>query len=44
MDDITHSCLVFAALTLELVKTKLVQAIIVSKDVIRELWLLGEWM
>ena len=39
MDEIIHSCHAIADLTLELVATKLVPAIIVSKDFIRELWL-----
>ena len=44
MDDIMHSCLAIADLSLKVVETKLVQAIIFSKDVIRELWLRCEWM
>ena len=44
MDDIIHSCPAIAELTLELVTTKLVPAIIISKDVIRELDLHCGWM
>ena len=44
MDDIVHSCPAIAELTLEVVTTKLVPAIDISKHVIKELKLWGEWM
>ena len=44
MADIICLCPIVGELTLELVTTKLVPAIIISKHVIKELKLWGEWM
>ena len=39
-----HSYAVIAALTLKIIKSRLVPAITISKDVIEGLWMNSEWM